>query len=143
MNCMTWSFSLTLAKQTHLAHSFPHTRLPHTCVVLHLKYPWWCKGGRICGNTRCTSLAYVGWDTPRRIYGFGEGNWWYGGTKTIIPPNILHSNHKLRFHFGQWGYSITSTQSTIDYNTWEPNIGITITKDEMFTTWWLGPSMVN
>jgi len=59
MNCMTWIFSLTLAKQTHLAHSFPHTHLPHPFVAPHLKCPWWCKGG-ICGNTRCTSLAYVG-----------------------------------------------------------------------------------
>ncbi len=47
MNCMTWIFNLTLAKQTHLAHSFPHTHLPHTCVAPHFKCPWWCKGGNL------------------------------------------------------------------------------------------------
>jgi len=33
INYLTWIFSLTLAKQTHLAHCFPPTHPPHTCVA--------------------------------------------------------------------------------------------------------------
>jgi len=57
-----------------------------------------------------------------------------GAQRLLYLPIFYIATTSCDFIFGQWGYSITSTQGTIDYNTWEPNIGITITKDEMFTT---------
>jgi hypothetical protein len=104
INCLTWIFSLTLVKQTHLAHSFPPTHLPHTCVAPQLGTPISVQRGVMLWQHEVYIPGICGMRyTKNDLWVWGMKLMMWGHRNNVAPPNILQSNHKLHFHFWDCG----------------------------------------
>ncbi len=113
LNCLTWYFSLTLAKQAHLAQYFPLTHPPTLHFhLLHrqLGQSCHCKGEVmlqhelhifiICG-IKTTKRGL--WVLGKRLVMWGTKILWY-------LPSDLHKNRKLCFQAQGNGDGLSSNQ---------------------------------